>query len=125
MCSDFVNQTLSRDNALARLKRAIDFNSEEVVLKCLLITARNFSHASLGKADYTFLPVDIFMLLLHHRYLAVKSEQHLFNTVCTYVEAHRDHLTEEQINELMEAVRFRWLSYEQLEEVTHDTTRHA
>lgn len=120
MCSDFVNQTLSRDNALARLKRAIDFNSEEVVLKCLFITARNFSHASLGKADYTFLPVDIFMLLLHHRYLAVKSEQHLFNTVCTYVEAHRDDLTEEQINELMEAVRFRWLSYEQLEEAARN-----
>jgi hypothetical protein len=39
-------------------------------------------------------------------------------------QAHHDSLAEEQINELMEAVRFRWLSYEQLEEVTLATHHH-
>jgi len=39
------------------------------------------------QADYTFLPVEVFMSLLHHRYLAVKSEHHLFNTVCAFVKA--------------------------------------
>lgn len=76
------------------------------------------------------------MMLLHHRYLAVKSEQHLFYTVCNYVEVnfvadarerelcihtyrqvHHEALTEEQIHSLMTTIRFRWLSYEQLEEV--------
>jgi hypothetical protein len=120
LCSDFISQTITRENAVNILKKAIEFHSDETIRRCLLVIARNFSNKKLAREDYTFLPYHIFMTLLYHRFLAVKNEEDIFITVCKYVEAHQDDLTEEQINTLMESVRFRWLNYEQLEDAVNN-----
>jgi hypothetical protein len=43
---------------------------------------------------------------------------YFYRTICTYVSENEDEISESQRNELFEAIRFRWMSIEQLM-VTH------
>jgi len=58
---------------------------------------------------------------LRHRYLAVKSEYHIYQCVSRYIAAERpEPLTQENINALMECVRFVWMDYDELVGINSD-----
>lgn len=120
VCLEYIVQNMTRENVISTLKKSIRFQSDEVAARCLLMVAKNFSHKCLEDADYSYLPFELFHSLLRHKYLAVKSEFALYKVVREYVFAHKEEIQSSQLASLMESVRFRWFTYEQLEEAITD-----
>jgi len=60
-----------------------------------------------------------FLKIVQHKNLAVKSEFPLYKTICQYIKNNPD-LNKYQIFKLFQNVRFRWLSYEELCEVSQN-----
>lgn len=120
VCLEYIVQNMTRENVSNTLRQSIRYESDEIASRCLLMVAKNFSHKCLENADYGYLPFELFNGLLKHKYLAVKSEFALYKVVREYVNAHRQELSSSQLATLMESVRFRWFTYEQLEEAIKD-----
>jgi hypothetical protein len=94
--------------------------AEEVISKCILVIARNFSHIVHSVSDesvFQFLPPHVMLTLLNHGSLAVMSEYVVYQTVCDYIHSKGDDLTKQEKESLFETVRFPYLNYVQLEEV--------
>lgn len=87
---------------------------------CCNIISKSFF--LIKNVDYNLLPVSVFDKILHHPYLAVKDEYQLFQCIYNYIQAWNDELTVEQINTLMESVRFRWMPFEKLQEICEKTS---
>jgi len=68
-------------------------------------------------ADFSFMPPELFLKVLRHPNLAVRKEYDLYQEICKYIGAHKDDVLEQQAREMMEAVRWRWLSLSELREV--------
>jgi hypothetical protein len=78
--------------------------------------------------EFLSLPFSSFSKILHHKYLAIKDEFDLYkyvvsvdvtnqsSIVCLYIKSYDEELSEQQITELFESVRFRWMSFAQLQE---------
>jgi hypothetical protein len=114
-CRAYISANLQRENALDILLEAIKFKTQNVISRSVSIVARNFPH--LKSEKFRSLSFDIFIRVLQHRKLAVANgEFPLFKVVCDYV-LHRE-LSESQVYALMSNVRFRLMSFEELEEVS-------
>lgn len=61
------------------------------------------------------MPFRTLLRLLQHEYLAVKDEYQHFLKLLAYIDVHRSKLTDDNIRELMENIRFRWMSFQQLQ----------
>lgn len=114
-CRAYISANLQRENALDILLEAIKFKTEKVIDRCISTVARNFQH--LQSDSFHCLPAEIFARVLQHRKLAVSSgEFPLFRAVSSYVSHHQ--LSESQVFILMSNVRFRFMTFEELEEVS-------
>jgi hypothetical protein len=71
----------------------------------------------------SFLPFSTLLRLLQHEYLAVKDEYQHYIKLLAYIEFHRSKLSPENIRELMETIRFRWMSFQQLQVSVLSTAR--
>eukprot|EP01112_Ceratiomyxa_fruticulosa_P017491 TRINITY_DN545_c0_g1_i1.p1 TRINITY_DN545_c0_g1~~TRINITY_DN545_c0_g1_i1.p1 ORF type:complete len:536 (-),score=85.54 TRINITY_DN545_c0_g1_i1:62-1669(-) len=114
LCSQFLTHNITRDNALAILRSAMGFHFENIIDKCITVIAKNFPHIS--DSDYQFMPPTLFLQLLYNPFLVVKNEFALYKLVCSYIEAHQD-LDSKQVNDMTGAVRFVFMTFEQLVEV--------
>lgn len=118
LASQYIAANIQRHNALSMLEKAMKFNSESIIDKCLTVIAKNFCY--IYDADYCFLPLALFMKIVHHPTLAIKSERALYDIIRNYVAHHREQLDTSQINTLMEAIRFRWLTRTELKEIVEN-----
>jgi hypothetical protein len=114
------------------LQKAIEFDAEEVINKCLQVIAKNFNYivtsSSYSSSSSTTklnpfhnLPIHILIRLTKSDNLAVASEFTVYSVVAEYVKMHREQLKTEDIVVLFETVRFPFLSFEQLKEVESNT----
>jgi hypothetical protein len=74
---------ITRKNALFVLQKALEFNTEEVISKCILVIARNYSHLAASESEespFKFMPVSMMLTLLNHGSLAVASEYSVYQT---------------------------------------------
>lgn len=113
LTQDYLSMNLTRENALSILQKALEFNVPEIVETCLSVVAKNFCNI---QGNYNFLPFSEFYRLLEHKYLSIKNEYELYLTVAEYVRIHSERLESENVEKLMECVRFRWLTFDQLKE---------
>lgn len=130
-CHEFIKQHLTKhQNVVQVLESAILHHQYNLIDKCenvndsqtdnyrcLKLIAANFLH--MHNEDYSFMSFDLFHKLLNHDRLAVKDEWllylvskccHLFltlQTVTNYCQTKLNELSKEQIQSLMECVRFR------------------
>ncbi|PRP84610.1 hypothetical protein PROFUN_09283 [Planoprotostelium fungivorum] len=79
--SGFLLKNIVRDNVLENFQRALNYHAEEVIEKCILVVAKNFSSLFTmhGPSFINFLPYAYAVQLLNHTSLAV------FETVVTYL----------------------------------------
>ena len=139
--TDYLSSRLSKDNAIPMIKCSIQNRCDEITRRCLLIIARNFStifnsSGSISPTNtiystFNFFPPSIFIALLQHRYLSVKSEYKLFLLAQSYISSHSESssstslssplsnevLTPEMKNSIFENIRFKFMSYTELENV--------
>jgi len=115
LVSNFLTSKIRRDNATLMLKKAAKSNVKGMIDKCLFIIAKHFCY--IYDADYNFLPYNLFMDLLKHPNLHVKEEYELYNIIAKYIEAHKATISNENIYELFQHVRYRFIPYKLLEEV--------
>lgn len=118
LLSQFTSSKVTRGNALAVLQRALKVNLKSMVDKALYVIAKHFRH--IYDADYTFLPPEIFLLLLKHDNLNVQDEYHLYSIICRYIDKKKEILTKEMCSEFLKFVRYRFFKYEQLLEVMNN-----
>lgn len=136
--SDHLLSTITRENALMMLQKAIHFNAEEVASKCITVICKNFNQiASLSSAatsasaavqhithhiptnstiTLNALPITTVIRILKQNNLAAASEFVVYKTVCSYIEANQASVSPKDICSLFETVRFPWLTYQQLME---------
>jgi len=113
MCYQYVISNATRNNAFQMLEKAIEFQLQDLIdFYCNLI-AKNFCY--IKEVDFSVLNFSIFSSILHHPFLAVKAEFDLYNCICNYIERRRNSLDERNIYELLETIRFRWMTFEQLQ----------
>ena len=116
--SEFICNHITRANVINTLKHSLKFSVQEIISRCIAILAKNFCRFQ-DVTDWSFIPPNIFYRLLKEEYLTIKDEYSLYLLVKDYIE--RNNLNEEQIAQLMGCIRFRWLSYDQLEAVKSDS----
>jgi len=66
--------------------------------QCLTVIAKNFCY--IYDADYCFLPLSLFMKIVHHPTLAIKSERALYDIIRNYVAHHRGKEEEERLKQV-------------------------
>ena len=86
---DFLSKNLSRTNVLLILRKALELHTgcsllllllilisiaEEIIEKCVLVLAKNFSQIFTAGASLDFLPLNLMLELLRHPSLSVNSE---------------------------------------------------
>eukprot|EP00211_Chloroparvula_japonica_P006028 CAMPEP_0119121880 /NCGR_PEP_ID=MMETSP1310-20130426/2302_1 /TAXON_ID=464262 /ORGANISM="Genus nov. species nov., Strain RCC2339" /LENGTH=379 /DNA_ID=CAMNT_0007111461 /DNA_START=189 /DNA_END=1325 /DNA_ORIENTATION=+ len=114
--TSFVQRNITKETALDMLQRAMMFGcGEQIVRVCIDVIAKYFSQ--LHGVDFSFLPLDVLLAILHHQYLAIEDEHSLYRTICNYIERTQQPLKQEDVEELFLCVRFVWMEYEQLQEV--------
>jgi len=112
-CLQFLEKTISRDTCLNFLKQGIAYHMEDVHKRCLRVIAKNFH--SMYNLDFWFMPLSIFLELLEHPALAVKTEYTVYVSICNYIEGRQEQLSPEDIQKLFENVRFPFFTLKQLE----------
>ena len=118
--SDFIcEKVIHRSNVIDILKHSLDFNVQDIIDKCICIVAKNFCRFQ-DTTDWNFLPPDVFCRLLREEYLTIKDEYSFYLLIRSYIDFHNDELNDEQITDLMRCVRFRWMTFEQLEAIEKD-----
>eukprot|EP01114_Cavostelium_apophysatum_P000023 TRINITY_DN10026_c0_g1_i1.p1 TRINITY_DN10026_c0_g1~~TRINITY_DN10026_c0_g1_i1.p1 ORF type:complete len:446 (-),score=70.30 TRINITY_DN10026_c0_g1_i1:46-1383(-) len=115
-CKQFIMKNINRSNALSGLKKAVEIQSFEIIEFCSSVISKGFDKIPNQPADYAYLPFSVFKNILCHPYLAVKGEFGLFECIVEYVEILEGELSEEQISELMECVRFSKMSFQELQQ---------
>ncbi|KAH3761856.1 E3 ubiquitin-protein ligase HECTD1 [Pelomyxa schiedti] len=124
----FIANHITSDNAIKMLKKALELQStytttnpttDDVISKCVLILARNFSDLvnTKGESIFNALPINVVLDVLRHGSLAVEAECHVYAVVCTYLgnvpqSASVDY--HELATTLYETVRFPYLDYDHL-----------
>jgi hypothetical protein len=112
----FLEAKITRENAIAILKRTLNSTKAEVIIdKCLLVIAKHY--CMYDPEGFKWLPLPIYLQLIRHDHLNVNTEYDLYKNVCSYVEAHKDTLSVADIGSLFEDVRFIFMSYQHFEEV--------
>jgi hypothetical protein len=141
--SDYLLSSITRENALTMLQKAIHFDAEEVANKCITVICKNFNqiasmsfpsstvsqsststsvtvshHIPTTNSSITLnsLPLPVVIRIMKQNNLAVSSEFVVYKTVCSYIEANKAQLNQQDITSLFETVRFPWLTYQQLAE---------
>ena len=109
----FINEMIHRDNAFDVLRQAVRYKVRDVMDICVGVVARNFWRID-PEREFGDVPWEAFMKILDHNVLAIKEESTLFKCICKFIADHEDKLTREQITQLFDHVRFRWLSYAEL-----------
>eukprot|EP01132_Coremiostelium_polycephalum_P004171 gene4171-5220_t len=122
---DYISDHITRKKVLQWLQKSIEYNTEEIIPKCIYVIARNFSQiveteakASL-KNDFSlfsFLPVDMFIQILGHSSLSVFSEFTIYLSICRYIESKKsrfESITQIQAESLFQHVRFPYLTYQE------------
>jgi len=115
--NEFIVSNIIKENALIMLQQAVQFNSEEVISKCLQVFAKNFSPLIESGINLNSLPATILVRLLKRNNLSVASETVVYKVVCDYINANKNELKQDQISELFETVRFPFLTVEQIKEI--------
>ena len=121
---EYLTSSLTRSTVLQVLKRALEIKtSYNMIGRCILIIARNFSQMYITGSNFEFLPREILLSILRHESLAVNSEYAVYKTIYNYLRSH--YKSEEDIpydvrNELFETVRFPFMKYDELEECIKD-----
>lgn len=116
---EYTTTSITSANALAMLRKAADLGREELVLRCVLVIARNFSTlvSEKGPGILSHLPYDSVLAILRHDSLAVETEAHVYDVACSYaaqLQGTGDDAAAKQAA-LFETVRFPLLDYEKLE----------
>ncbi|PRP81393.1 hypothetical protein PROFUN_11014 [Planoprotostelium fungivorum] len=112
ICREYILRNVNKNNALMQiLMMADDCRLADVVEHTSNILSKNFQF--IDDPDFSCLRYEVFYDILHHPYLAVRDERELYEAILRY--AKKNKLSTEHINNLLEAVRFRWMTYEQLE----------
>ena len=117
--AEFICAHTNRSNVIATLRDSLSYNVQEVIDRCISIIAKNFCRFQ-SHVDWNFLPSAIFCRLLQEEYLTVGDEHELYQLVRAYIKQNSDRLNTQQIEHVMGCIRFRWMSYEQLEQVLKD-----
>lgn len=112
---EYITDNIERDNAIKMLKKALSKDLHRMIEKCIDVIARNFCY--IYNSDYTFLPPILFQRILAHPKLNIQTEYELYTEILRYIEGHKEPLTKEQVNMLMENVRFCWFSLKEIDEV--------
>lgn len=111
--TDYITKNTTRDNAVDILQRAVFFGVQEVMDKCINTLAKSYFNNITPETDLSFLPLAVLLRLLQHPYLAVKEEFSLYEVVCRYIAKHSE-LTPVDVKSLMDHIRFRWMTFQQL-----------
>eukprot|EP01113_Clastostelium_recurvatum_P049604 TRINITY_DN9217_c0_g1_i3.p1 TRINITY_DN9217_c0_g1~~TRINITY_DN9217_c0_g1_i3.p1 ORF type:complete len:565 (-),score=134.25 TRINITY_DN9217_c0_g1_i3:31-1695(-) len=160
--STYIANSITRDNAVQMLQKAITFDAEDVAAKCITVICKHFNqivsivpsspsspsishHASpsiaspsvpsplvsspspssssslstlshSGSSTLNSLSLPVMLRLMHQNNIAVSSEYVVYRTVCSYIQANKADLSQQDIYSLFETVRFPWLTYQQLTE---------
>jgi hypothetical protein len=85
--NDYLSINISRTTVLQILRRALEIKTDDIIERCVLVLARNFSQMYAAGASLDFLPFDIMLALLRHESLAVSSEYSVYKTICNYLKA--------------------------------------
>lgn len=114
---DYFRSTLQRETALPLLLATVEHAPHvgDMQDAALAVVARNFAFLD---ADYTPLEPTLFLRIVRHRKLAVRSEFALYGTICAYLEARQVPLPLAQ--QLLSHVRYRFCSYAELERVVRN-----
>jgi hypothetical protein len=107
---------IERENAVEMLKKALAKNLEGMVDKCIEVIARNFCY--IYDADYSFLSPELFNQIVSQPKLNVLVEYELFEEVIKYIRCKGDNITRDQIDTLMQNIRFRWFTTPQIHAVS-------
>jgi hypothetical protein len=115
---EYTTTCITSANALAMLRKAADLGREELVARCVLVIARNFSTlvSEKGPTLFSHLPYDAVLAILQQDTLAVETEAHVYDVACAYaptIAAGDDQRSRQTA--LFETVRFPLLEYEKLE----------
>eukprot|EP01094_Clydonella_sp_ATCC50884_P019936 TRINITY_DN4008_c0_g1_i1.p1 TRINITY_DN4008_c0_g1~~TRINITY_DN4008_c0_g1_i1.p1 ORF type:complete len:443 (-),score=85.19 TRINITY_DN4008_c0_g1_i1:188-1516(-) len=116
VCISYITQSIKPSNALAILDRAFKFGVQNIADQCIEVIAKNFTQYH-DELDWRGLPLESLLCLLQHEYLAVRNEYEHYKKLCAYIDAADPPISDDRIQDLMETIRFRWLSYPQLKEV--------
>lgn len=116
--SNFITKNVRRENAVTLLKKAMQFHADQICSRCIDVVASNFAY--LYNVDYAFLPFDLMERLLYHKHLNVLQEFDLYIQVRSYVQSNAATLTNEMQSRVLESVRYRWLSVDQLLELMRE-----
>ena len=113
--SRYLAGSIRHENCISMLKRAFEFDAKEVIDKCTNVIARNFCFLHV---DFSFLPPHIYLKILQHEDLAVKSEVDLLTDLQSYVHSRKniseEPISKEILDEMVRCIRFVQFSMDQL-----------
>ncbi|KAJ5070781.1 hypothetical protein M0811_01762 [Anaeramoeba ignava] len=110
--SIFIKQHTTKNNVLDVLAKSIEYHADDVTSKCIYLIAKNFCF--LDQSNFNWMPYEIFLKLISHDHLGVKSESTVYYTICQYIKNHPN-INEEEAKILMVSVHYPYLNYEDFE----------
>ena len=110
--AQYLTNTVQRHNCVAMLRQAIKLNADDVAQACINVVARNF--AMLKENDWSWLSYRHFYALLRAEFFQARAEMDVYELISSYVSAHEDTLSKEEIRALHEETRFRFFTLEQM-----------
>ncbi|PRP88877.1 BTB/POZ domain-containing protein [Planoprotostelium fungivorum] len=127
LVGQFLVSSIGTKNATSILLRAIQYDAPDIKARCINVLAKQFCYVD--PQEFTLLPYKVFLHIISHEQLNVKEEYELYRIISIYIKTNKlleststTSPTMEEVTQLYSHVRYRFMTYSQLEEVVEDVT---
>eukprot|EP01125_Pyxidicula_operculata_P015746 TRINITY_DN5371_c0_g1_i1.p1 TRINITY_DN5371_c0_g1~~TRINITY_DN5371_c0_g1_i1.p1 ORF type:complete len:460 (-),score=60.92 TRINITY_DN5371_c0_g1_i1:93-1472(-) len=119
LISNFIIRTISKDNVINVLKKAIKSGSSDIQDACIITLSKHFQVLeSESPLDLSWLPFQLFYSFVSSDELAIDEEFLLYTKIKEYMS--KNSLSEGRIQKLAENIRIPYISMQHLDQIIHE-----